>query len=99
VPPIASRPDVIVTFDGERHGCVVALNDETKGHAMSCEGVLPFIRDDLKLQSGSIYDIRTIPDVDEAEMRRVTASLKDAGYRFIEGPHVMFLTGPHRDRE
>jgi hypothetical protein len=51
VPPIASRPDVIVTFDGERHACVVALFDEATGHAMSCEGVLPFIGDDLKLQA------------------------------------------------
>jgi hypothetical protein len=98
VPPIASRPDVIVTFDGERHACVVALFNEAKGHAMSCDGVLQFIRDDLKLQSGSVYDIRAIPDIDEAEMHRVTASLNGAGYRFIEGPHVMFLTGPHRAR-
>jgi hypothetical protein len=98
VPPIASRPDVIVTFDGERHACVVALFNEPESHAMSCDGVLPFVRDDLKLRSGSVYDIRTIPDVDEAEMHRVAASLNGAGYRFIEGPHVMFLTGPHRDR-
>lgn len=97
--PIASRPDVIITFDGERHACVGALIDETTGRATSCDGVLPFMRDALKLRSGSIYDIRTIPDVDEAQMHVVTASLKDAGYRFIEAPHVLFLTGPHRDRE
>jgi hypothetical protein len=97
-PPISSRPDVIVTFDGGRHACVVARSNETEGHAMSCDAVLAFVRDDLKLQSGSVYDVRAIPDVDEAEMHRVAASLNRAGYRFIEGPHVMFLTGPHADR-
>lgn len=99
VSPIASKPDVIVTFDGERHACVVRLLDATTGHVVSCEDVLPFIRDSLKLRSGSVYDIRTIPDVDDAEMRRVVANLKGAGYRYIDGPHVMFLTGPHPDGE
>jgi hypothetical protein len=97
-PTAATRPDVIVTFDGERHACVVALLNEPEGHTMSCDGVLPFVRDDLKLQSGSVYDIRTTPDVDEAAIHRVAAGLNGAGYRLIEGPHVMFLTGPHRDR-
>jgi hypothetical protein len=60
--------------------------------------VVPFVRDELRLPSGSIYDIRTIPDVDEAEMASVGANLKAAGYRFIGGQHVMFITGPHEDR-
>jgi hypothetical protein len=97
-PPTAKRPDVIVTFDGGLHACVVALLNEPEGHTMSCDGVLRFVRDDLKLQIGSVYDIRTIPDVDEAEMHRVAVALNGAGYRFVEGSHVMFLTGPHRDR-
>src|SRR5882672_8590582 len=61
-PPIAARSDVIVTFDGERHACVVALYSEAQGSAISCEDVVPFVRDELRLPSGSIYDIRTIPD-------------------------------------
>lgn len=41
----------------------------------------------LRLSSSQprIHDIRTIPDIDEAEMARVEASLKGAGYRFIGG--------------
>jgi hypothetical protein len=82
---IAARSDVIVTVDGVRHACVVALYSEAQGSAISCQDVVPFVRDELRLPSGSIYDIRTIPDVDEAEMARVEASLKGAGYRFIGG--------------
>jgi hypothetical protein len=77
---------------------VVALFSEAQGSTISCGDVVPFVRDELRLPSGSIYDIRTIPDVDEAEMSSVGASLKSAGYRFIGGTHVMFITGPQKDR-
>jgi hypothetical protein len=83
---IAARPDVIITFDGKRHACVIALYSETQGSAVSCDDVVPFVRDELRLPSGSIYDIRNIADFDEAVKARVGASLKDAGYRFIGGP-------------
>jgi hypothetical protein len=85
-PPIAARPDVIITFDGKRHACVIALYSEAQGSAVSCDDVVPFVRDELRLPSGSIYDIRTIADFDEAVKARVGASLKGAGYRFIGGP-------------
>jgi len=96
-PPIAAKPDVIVTFDGEHHGCVVALYTEAQGSAISCAEVVPFVRDELRLPRGAIYDVRTIADVDQAEMARVGAALNDAGYRFIGGPHALVLTGPHKD--
>ncbi len=95
--PIAAKPDVIVTFDGEHHGCSVALSSEAHGSAISCGDVVPFVRDELRLPRGAIYDVRTIPDVDQAEMARVGAALNDAGYRFIGGPHQLFLTGSHKD--
>jgi hypothetical protein len=86
-PPIAARPDVIVTLDGGRHTCVVALYSEAQGSAISCDEVVSFVKDELRVPSGSIYDIRTIPGVDKAEMAGVEASLQGAGYRFIGGPH------------
>jgi hypothetical protein len=95
-PPIAVRPDVIITFDGKQ--CLVALYSEAQGSAISCDDVVPFVKDELRVPSGSIYDIRTIPEVDEAQRTRVEASLKDAGYRFIGGPHAMSITGPPKDR-
>ena len=86
VPPhIASRPNVTVTFDGKRRKCVVALPSEAQGSAISCDEVAQFVKDELRVPSGSIYDIRTIPDVDEAEIARVCASLNSAGYRFSGG--------------
>ena len=85
-PRIAARPDVIVTLDGKRHACLVALYSEAQGSIVACEDIVPFIRDELRVSSGSIYDIRTIPDVDPAEMAKVETSLKSAGYRFIGGP-------------
>jgi len=84
-PPTAAKPDVIITVDGERRACVVALNSEPQGSAIPCADVVPFLRDELRLASGSSYDIRTISQVDEAQVTTVDASLKGAGYRFIGG--------------
>jgi hypothetical protein len=93
-PPIAARPDVIVTIDGKRHACVVALYSETQGSTISCEDVVPFVRDELRLASGSIYDIRANSDADGTVMAKVQTSLTNAGYRFIGGPHA----GPQEHR-
>jgi hypothetical protein len=84
-PAIAANPDVIVTFDGERHTCLVALYSEAQGSMVPCTDIVPFIRDELKVASGSIYDTRTIAHVDEAEIAKTTQNLKTAGYRFIGG--------------
>jgi hypothetical protein len=84
-PPTAAKPDVIITVDGERHACVVALYSEPQGSAIPCADVVPFVKDELRLASGSSYDIRTIPKVDEEQVTTVEASLKGAGYRFIGG--------------
>ncbi len=95
VPPqLADKPDVIVTFDGARHSCVVALYSEPQGSAIPCAELIPFLRDELRLPSGAIYDIRTIPTFDAAEMTKTAASLKDAGYRFIGGRRDMFTPSP-----
>ena len=93
-PPLADKPDVIVTFDGARHACVVALYSEPQGSAIPCAELVPFLRDELRLPSGAIYDIRTIPTFDAAEMTKTAAGLKDAGYRFIGGRRDMFTPSP-----
>ena len=82
---IAAKPDVTITFDGERHSCVVALSGEAQGSIVPCADVIPFMRDELRLASGSIYDTRTIAAADAAEVAKTTQNLKDAGYRFIGG--------------
>ena len=84
-PPIAAKPDVIVTLDGARHACVVALYTEAQGSAISCDDIVPFMRDELRLPNGAIYDIRATPDIAAAQRDKVDASLKGAGYRFIGG--------------
>ena len=85
--PIAARPDLIVTIDGVHHACVVALYTEPQGSSIACDDIVPFVRDELRLASGSGYDIRTTPDVDPAQRAKVESSLKGAGYRFIGGAH------------
>src|ERR1700692_380440 len=85
-PPIAAKPDVIVTLDGTRHDCLVALYSEEQGSIISCDDVVAFVRDELRVPSGAIYDIRTAPEIDEAQRSKVEAGLKIAGYRFIRGP-------------
>lgn len=84
-PAIAAKPDVTITFDGARHTCVVALYSEAQGSLVRCEDIVPFMRDELRLASGSIYDTRTIAKVDEAEVGKTIQNLTDAGYRFIGG--------------
>ena len=95
-PKIAERADVTITIDGRHHTCVVALSKEAQGSAVPCGDVVPFLRDELRLQSGSIYDIRTIPDIDDKELAGLGANLKGAGYRFIGGRDDPFIIG-HKD--
>ena len=82
-PPAASRADVTVTFDGKRRKCVVALSSEAQGSAMSCGDVVSFVKEELRVPSGAIYDIRKIPDADESEVAKLRADLNNAGYRFV----------------
>ncbi len=82
-PKNAARAEVIVTLDGGRHTCVVALYNEPQGSMVPCRDVVSFIKDELRVASGAVYDVRTIPDVDKDELARVAASLDGAGYRFV----------------
>lgn len=82
-PPADAKTDVIVTLDAKRRNCLVALPTETHGSAVSCGDVASFMRDELRLPSGSNYEFRAAPEIDEAEIAKIEASLKDAGYRFI----------------
>lgn len=82
-PAGAAKPDMIITFDAKRHTCVVALYSEAHGSSVSCGDVVPFARDELRLASGSSYETRADPGIDEAEIAKVESSLKSAGYRSI----------------
>lgn len=83
--PIASKPDVIITFDGANHACVAALFAEPQGSTLPCAELVPFLKDELRLASGSIYDTRMAANPDAAEVAKTTRTLNDAGYRFIGG--------------
>lgn len=83
--PIAGKPDVLITFDGEKHACIVALYTEPQGSTIPCADLIPFLKDELKVPSGSIYDTSMDSKADEAEVAKATQSLKAAGYRFIGG--------------
>jgi hypothetical protein len=80
----SANPDATVTFDGGRHACVVALRSEPQGSTVPCGDLVPFLRDELRLPNGSVCQLRSIGEVDKAEMTRVEAGLGAAGYRFIE---------------
>jgi hypothetical protein len=84
-PKIAEQPDVIVTLDGKRHACLVALAKEPQGSTVPCKEAVAFVKDELRVPSGSIYDIRVIETVDNAQIASVRDALNDAGYRFIGG--------------
>jgi hypothetical protein len=74
-----------VTFDGKRRKCVVKLSSEAQGSSISCDDVAPFVKKELRLPSGSFYDIRTSSDGDEGEIAKIHASLNSAGYRLAGG--------------
>ena len=84
-PPIADKADVIITVDGTHHNCVAALYSEAQGSTVACADLIPFIRDELRVPSGSIYDIHSMPEGDSTELTKVRTSLNEAGYRFIGG--------------
>ncbi len=84
-PLIAAKPDAIITVDGAQHACVVALPSEPQGSTIACTDMIAFLRDELKVPSGALCDLRATPTADQAEMVKVRTSLKDAGYRFIGG--------------
>jgi hypothetical protein len=85
MPKIAERADVNITLDSERHACVVALDREQQGSTVRCDEVIHFLKDELRLKNGAVYDIRTTRDFDQGQMARLGASLNGAGYRFIGG--------------
>jgi hypothetical protein len=84
-PKLAERPDVIITLDGKRHTCVVALEKEPQGSTVPCKEAVSFVKDELRVPGGSIYDIHTVANVDNAEIASVRDALNGAGYRFIGG--------------
>jgi hypothetical protein len=83
--PLAAKPDLVITFDGANHACIVALASEQNGNTIPCAELIPFLRDELKVASGAIYDTRVTGNADGAEVARTAQNLKDAGYRFIGG--------------
>jgi hypothetical protein len=84
-PKIAERPNVTITLDGNRHACVVALDKEPQGSTVPCKEAVSFVKDELRVQPGSVYDIHTIATVGDTEIASVRAALDEAGYRFIGG--------------
>jgi hypothetical protein len=84
-PKIAEQPNVVITLDGNRHACVVALDKEPQGSIVPCKEAVSFVKDELRVERGSIYDIRTVANVGDSEIASVRAALDDAGYRFIGG--------------
>ncbi len=94
---IAERADATITVDGKLHACVVALYKEAQGSSIPCAEVVPFLRDQLRLQGGSVYDVHIIPGIDAAEMAGLGASLKGAGYRFIGGRNDPLLPEPGKN--
>lgn len=86
VPP-AAKPDVIITVHDARHQCVVALASEAQGSTIPCGDVTAFVKDELRVPSGSTYAMHAVDQGKESEMSRVDDSLKAAGYRSVGGSH------------
>jgi hypothetical protein len=97
-PKIAERADVNITLDNQRHTCVVALDQEPQGSSVRCDEAVPFLKDELRLKAGAVYDIRVTPGFDEAQMTHLGTSLNEAGYRFIGGRSNPLFAQPGKGR-
>jgi hypothetical protein len=84
-PAIAAKPDVVIGFEGANHMCVVALVTEPQGSTIPCVDLVAFLKDELRLPSGAIYDTHVAASADPTDIDKTTQSLKNAGFRFIGG--------------
>lgn len=98
IPRIADRADVNITLDSERRTCVVALAQEQQGSTVKCEEVVPFLKDELRVKPGTVYDVHITRDFDRERMAQLGASLNGAGYRFIGGRDNPLLAQPSNNR-
>jgi hypothetical protein len=88
------RPDFVLTFDGPARNCHVALSGTGKENALPCSKVVGFLREAPGISTASRFEVKLVPDVNEADHDAVMVSLAAAGYRLTPGPHVGFLTEP-----
>ena len=89
-----AKADFVVIFDGPAKTCAISGLADMAPHTMVCEKVAPYLVNTLKLPAGSLFDIKTIPDVNVSEHDQVMSALKAAGYKLAPGVHVGFLTEP-----
>jgi hypothetical protein len=76
-----SSPSVKVTLEGAHQLCHIALSTETQASSIACSDVVAFLRDELRLPSGAVYELGADSKVDPAELATVSANLQNAGYR------------------
>lgn len=79
--PSKGRADVKVALEGAHHLCNIALATETQASSIACSDVVAFLRDELRLPSGAVYELRAEGKVDPAELATLSANLQNAGYR------------------
>ncbi len=82
--PTAEKADVTIVVDGAQHACVVSLASEAQGSSIPCKEVVAFIQDELRVASGSSYDLR-LRGAQDIEAGSLRASLREAGYRPVGG--------------
>jgi hypothetical protein len=79
--PSKAKADVTIRLDGVHHVCNVALPTEEHPSSIACADVAAFVRDELRVPSGAVYDLRADPQGEPSELTSISASLKNAGYR------------------
>ena len=79
-PSSSEKADVTIVVEGASHACVVSLASEAQGSSIPCKEVIAFIKEQLRVASGSSYDLR-LRGAEEADAVALRLSLRDAGYR------------------
>ena len=92
---VAAVPaEVVVTFDGPRNACGLSRPGDANSQSMPCIEVTSYLVNTLQLPRGSLFDYKTIPDVNVAQFEQVMSELKAGGYQLTPGARAGFLTEP-----
>jgi hypothetical protein len=87
--------NLFVTFHSAPTQCDVRTGLYAVQHALPCEDVPSYIREDLKLAAGATFAVFDLgkhgPDV-----AALKAALESAGYHSVDGRRIDFITEPER---
>jgi hypothetical protein len=85
--------NVFVTFHGPPAQCEIRMGLYAARHALPCEDMPSYVRDNLKLAVGATFAISDLGN-NGPEIAFLTSKLEAAGYRSVGTIRIAFITMP-----